>query len=65
MDLWLYAAKDSTRETFVNGLASVQPVAPGVVCVSYYAERESPATGKTERRIVSKLLWDIGQFAEH
>jgi hypothetical protein len=39
--LWLTNAKYTSRETFVNGLASIQELVPGIVRVSYYAQRRT------------------------
>jgi hypothetical protein len=53
------------QEAFINGISSVDEIAPGVVRVSFYAERKDPNDGDTERKIVDFQLWTLQQLKEN
>jgi hypothetical protein len=64
MHIQLESAQDygDVAEVFVNGVADVATVAPGVVRVSFYAKRRG-TNGKEECRIVAYQLWSLHELA--
>ena len=46
-------------EAFVSGVANIEEIAPGVVRVSYFIDKEDTYEGDRERKIVDSQIWSF------
>src|SRR5258708_15575420 len=52
-------------DAFVNGVANMEEIAPGVVRVSYFIEKEDTYEGDRERKIVNSQIWSLPQLMDN
>ncbi len=52
-------------DAFVNGVANMEEIAPGVVRVSYFIEKEDTYEGDRERKIVNSQIWWLPQLMDN
>ena len=52
-------------EAFVSGVANIEEIAPGVVRVSYFIDKEDTHEGDRERKIVGSQIWSLPRLVDN
>jgi len=54
----------NAEEVFLNGISSIEEIAPNTVRVSFFAKRRDNHSGSEERTILTHQLWNTAELAE-
>jgi hypothetical protein len=56
---------NDVTDAFVSGVANIEEIAPGVVRVSYFIDKEDTYEGDRERKIVDSQIWSLPQLVDN